>query len=80
LVSRFASEPFEVTVHFVERDGTEFPMVEIPQGIKTPVASKSSLQDSAGTFLVRDNRVLVRSLDANNTPSSTEATWKDWNR
>src|SRR5262245_6476332 len=36
IITRFASESFEVTVHFVERDGVEFPVIEVPQGIKTP--------------------------------------------
>jgi hypothetical protein len=80
LITRFASESFEVAVHFIERDGSLFPVVEIPQGIRTPVASKSSLTDSAGRQLIRENRVYVRTLDANNTPSSSEAIWKDWNR
>jgi hypothetical protein len=80
LITRFASESFEVIVHFVERDGALFPVIEIPQGLRTPVVSKSSLADSAGRQLIRENRVYVRTLDANNTPSSSEAVWKDWNR
>ena len=40
LVTRFASEPFEITVHFVDRDGLEYPVIEIPPGLRTPVAAK----------------------------------------
>lgn len=80
LITRFASESFEVVVHFIERDGVLFPVIEAPQGIRTPVVSKSSLADSSGRALIRENRVYVRTLDANNTPSSSEAIWKDWNR
>ena len=80
LITRFASESFEVLVHFVERDGGLFPVMEIPQGVRTPVVSKSSLADAAGRPLIRDNRIYVRTLDANNTPSSSEAIWKDWSR
>lgn len=60
VITRFASESFEVAVHFPERDGVLFPVVEIPQGVRTPVASKSSLTDSAGRQLIRENRVFVR--------------------
>jgi hypothetical protein len=80
LITRFASESFEVTVHSVERDGALFPVIEIPEGVRSPVVSKSSLADSTGRQLIRENRVFVRTLDANNTPSSSEAIWKDWNR
>ena len=80
LITRFASESFEIAVHFIERDGSLSPVIEIPEGIRTPVASKSSLTDSEGRQLIRENRVYVRTLDANNTPSSSEAIWKDWNR
>ena len=79
IVSRFASESFEVTVHFPERDGLEFPVIEVPAGIRTPIASKSSLEDGAKE-VVRANRVYVRTLSANDTPSTAEAGWKDWNR
>jgi hypothetical protein len=48
LVTRLASESFEILVHFVERDGELFPLIEILQGVRTPVACKSSLADSAG--------------------------------
>jgi Schlafen, AlbA_2 len=48
LITRFASESFEVAVHFIERDGVLFPVIEIPQGVRTPVVSKSSLADFTG--------------------------------
>jgi len=80
VITRFASESFEVGVHFIERDGVPFPVIEVPQGVRTPVVSKSSLADSTGRQLIRENRVFVRTLDANNTPGSSEAIWKDWNR
>src|SRR5205085_300742 len=69
LVTRFASESFEVVVHFVDRGGVRHPVIEIPQGTRTPVASKSSLANAGGDLLVRENRVLIRTLDSNNTPS-----------
>ncbi len=76
-VSRFASEQFEITVHYPTIDDLEYVVIEMPAGIKTPVATKSSLQDN-GRTLVKENTVYVRSLNSNNTPSTTEAIWKDW--
>jgi len=77
LVSRFASEPFEVRVEFPTREGQEYPVIIIPSDIRTPVASKSEL-DNNGRKLIKLDTVYVRSLRANNTPSTSQATWKDW--
>jgi len=69
LIARFSSEPFEVFVHFPERDGHQFVLIEVPQGVKTPVVSKSELRQGDRS-LVRCDRVFVRTLNANNTPST----------
>lgn len=79
IVSRFASEPFEVAVEFPERDGQSYPVVVVPAGIKTPVASKSDLLFK-GKKLISSDDVYVRSLRSNNTPSTTKAGWKDWSK
>ena len=39
---------------------------------------KSPLKNSQGELLFQENKVFIRSLGANNTPSTTEATWRDW--
>ena len=77
LVSRFASEPFEVGVEFPERDGQLYPVIVIPPGVKTPVAARSELHVGDRRLISTDS-VYVRSLSANNTPSTTRAIWKDW--
>ena len=77
LVSRFASEPFEVMVEFPKKESQEYPVIVIPSDVKTPIASKSELVDN-GRKLIKVDTVYVRSLRANNTPSTTQATWKDW--
>lgn len=77
LISRFSSEPFEITVEFPEREGQVYPVIVVPPGVKTPVAAKSDLLNG-GTKLVSTDDVYVRSLRANNTPSTTKAGWKDW--
>jgi hypothetical protein len=79
LISKYASEPFEVVVEFPERDGQIYPVIVVPSGVKTPVAAKSDLRVREQTLISTDG-VYVRSLRANNTPSTTRATWKDWQK
>ena len=79
LISRFASEPFEVAVEFPEREGQSYPVIVIPSGVKTPVAAKSDLRiNGTKNKAISAGDVYVRSLRANNTPSTTKAGWKDW--
>ena len=78
LISKYASEPFEISIEFPERDGQQYPVIIIPTGVKTPVASKSDLCDSKGNKLIKKDTIYIRSLRANNTPSTTQANWKDW--
>lgn len=78
LVNHHASERFEVHVHFGERDGLEFPVLEVEAGAKTLVAARRPVQAADGTELVRPNAVYVRSLSQNNTPSTGEPRWDGW--
>jgi len=77
LVSRFASEPFEVSVEFPDRDGQAYPVLVIPPGVKAPVVAKSDLWHNNAKLISVDD-VFIRSLRSNNTPSTTKAGWKDW--
>src|SRR3972149_6345233 len=79
LISKFASEPFEVLVEFPERDAQIYPVIIIPSGVKTPVATRSELRVDIHNFISTDT-IYVRSLNSNNTPSTTRANWKDWNK
>lgn len=78
LVSRYSSETFEVSIYYPEIEGKKFVVIEAPSGVKTPVATKAELNDANQKVLLNSNRVIVRSMNANNTASTTEATWKDW--
>src|SRR5262249_49799063 len=80
IVGKFSSELFPVEVHFVERDGQEYPIISVPSGVTTPVAAKGDLHDTKGKLVVKDNAVYVRSLSSNNTVSSAEARRGDWER
>jgi hypothetical protein len=80
IVSRFAAEPFSIDVEFVEVNGQTYPVISVPAGVRSPVAAKSTLSAPDGRVLVRDHAVYVRSLNSNNTVSSTEARRGDWDR
>lgn len=80
IVTKYASHSFEVRVEFVERGGVEYPVLCVGSGVETPVAAKSDLPGANGKPLIRTDAVYVRSLDSNNTVSTTAARWKDWDR
>ena len=57
--------------------GKTFVVIEALSGVKTPVATKSEL-DGENKKLIQAHKVFIRSLNSNNTVSTTEATYKDW--
>ncbi|MDF2857069.1 MAG: hypothetical protein K0Q87_2920 [Neobacillus sp.] len=81
VVSRFAYPQFEIDIRFVEKDGREYPVICIEEGIRTPVSTKSELRDPNGNKqLIKQNTVYVRTLKSNGTPSTSEATYQDWEK
>lgn len=61
----------------LRRDGIDYPVIAIPEGIKTPVAARRDLVD-AGKTLIRYSAVYFRTLATNGTPSTAEARPEDW--
>ncbi|MBD2412174.1 hypothetical protein FACHB389_07400 [Nostoc calcicola FACHB-389] len=81
IASKFCSEAFEVKIHYLEKDGQEYPALEIPSGFTTPVAAKAGLKDEQGNKdLIKAHTVYVRSLNSNNIVSSSEPRCNDWER
>lgn len=80
IVSRYVSEAFPIDVQFGAAGGGTYPVLIVPAGVRTPVAAKSTLNEPGGRPLIRDHAVYVRSLNSNNTVSSTEARRGDWER
>lgn len=76
-VTKYSSNPFEIQLYYPEKNGIKHPIIQVPSGFKTIVTAKSDLEDS-GNKLVRANIVYVRTLSANNSVSTAQATWKDW--
>jgi hypothetical protein len=77
VVSKYASDPFEIEIAWGERDGRKYPVIVVPSGVKFPVAAKRDLIDGSRTA-VRVGAVYFRSLASNGTPSTTEARPSDW--
>lgn len=79
MVSRYASEVFEVFIEFGQREGLEYPVIAIPEGVTAPVAAKRDLKGGAGGKpLIREGDVYFRTLLSNGTPSSARARPSDW--
>jgi hypothetical protein len=77
LISRYASEPFEIGVEFEDREGVTYPVIVIPPGVTHPVAAKRDLQLNRDK-LIAVGDVYFRTLKANGTPSTARARPEDW--
>jgi hypothetical protein len=77
IISKYASDPFEIAIAWSERDGRQHPIIVAPSGVKVPVAAKRDLKDASRTA-IRVGAVYFRSLASNGTPSTTEARPSDW--
>src|SRR5262249_36251142 len=78
LVSRYASDLFEIGIAFPQLDGREYPVIIVSDGVRTPVAAKADLIGSGGKPLIRVGDVYFRTLNANGTPSTAVAKPQDW--
>lgn len=79
-ISKYASEPFEIALGFGERDGQIYPVVVIPEGVRTPVAIKRDFCDPGNSNkpLMKEGDVYFRTLTSNGTPSTSLARPSDW--
>lgn len=77
IISKYASDPFEIAVAWGKRDGRQYPIIVVPSGVKIPVAAKRDLKDGS-RYAIRIGAVYFRSLASNGTPSTTEARPSDW--
>jgi hypothetical protein len=77
LISKYASEVFEVAIGYGERQNQLYPVIIVPPGVKTVVAAKADLRIS-GKSAIKLGAVYFRSLHANGTVSTSEARPGDW--
>jgi hypothetical protein len=78
IISAYASETFEVGVAFGERDGRDYPVIVVPEGVRSPVAAKSDLFSADGKALIKVGDVYFRTLQSNGTASTAVARPQDW--
>lgn len=60
-----------------KRDGREYPVIVVPPGVRTPVATKRDLLEGQ-KVLIKEGAVYFRTLSSNGTPSTAEAKAADW--
>jgi hypothetical protein len=77
IISKFASDVFEIAVGFGERNGHVYPVIVIPEGVTAPVAARCDLKDGS-KFLIREGAIYFRTLKSNGTPSTAKARPNDW--
>ena len=77
-VTKHASYPFEVAVGWFKSAVAEHPVIVVEGGVTTPVAVKAPLLNSGGKPVLPMDTVYVRTLVANNTPSSAPESHRDW--
>ncbi|UST68617.1 AlbA family DNA-binding domain-containing protein [Pseudomonas moraviensis] len=78
IVSRYSSTSIEIQVGFVEREGSLYPVIAVPQGVTVPAAAKRDLHDRDRNFLIREDTVYFRTLGSNGTPSTSAIKAADW--
>ena len=78
IVSKYASEVFEISVGFGIRDAKEYPVIKVQGGVCSPVAVCRDLSNGSGGHLMRVGDVFFRTLNSNGTASSAKAMPKDW--
>ncbi|MCJ9671436.1 RNA-binding domain-containing protein [Neorhizobium sp. SHOUNA12B] len=78
LISRHAMEPFEVEIGFGSVGEQTHPVICIPDGIKTPLAAKTSLVGQDGKIYLTSGDIYFRTLLANGTPSSAKLDPRDF--
>jgi hypothetical protein len=77
LISRYSFDPFEIAVTFPVFDGQTYPVVVVPDGVRTPVAAKADLIEN-DKHLIRHGDVYFRTLAANGAVSTAAAKPSDW--
>ena len=84
LIAKHSSIQFEIKISYDEGKKQNPPQnyiaIQVPSGVKVPAYVKKGLDDPKGSsqFVLQANKVLVRSLSSNNTPSSSEPIGQDW--
>lgn len=71
LVSKYANEPFEISVELIDHQNQKHPVIVIPEGVKIPSSVKSDLK-SSNSKLLSVGDIYFRTLKSNGIPSSAK--------
>lgn len=77
IVSRYASQSFEVTVALVERGTQRHPVIVVEEGVRVPVIVKSDLRADGGRYMLREREMYFRTFSSNGTPSTAHILPRD---
>jgi hypothetical protein len=77
LASNFSTRAFEVEVHFVSRDGIDYPVIYCPPGVRSPVACKRDLLGSDKKKLLAEHTIYARTLSQNGMVSTAPVRGSD---
>lgn len=80
LVSRYASEPFEVRVELLDRNARQHPRINVAAGVRTPVRVKATIvqeRDGESVILLAKGEIPIRTLASNGRPSTVADCSKD---
>jgi len=78
LVSDYIMPAFPVTVEFVERDGKEFPVLIVPEGVKSPAMGRQDVVNDRGKKVLEQYQVYVRSANSNVVQTTEPRSAQDW--
>ncbi|MHB8425759.1 MAG: AlbA family DNA-binding domain-containing protein [Gammaproteobacteria bacterium] len=81
LISTHVSDPFDIGLYRHKRANSIYPIIEIPSGVKIPISATKDISgdnNSSSEKRLKARMVYVRTLKTNGTPSTAEATSKDW--
>lgn len=78
LVSRYANNPFEISVFLQEREKQPYPIIVVPEGVRLPVIVKRDLIGKKDKKLLQEGDIYFRTLKSNGTPSSARILPRDF--
>ena len=78
LVSKYASQPIDIHVEFVERESQTHPVIFVSSGVRTPAATRAEIKgDGKEKPILPLHAVFVRTQLANHTPSTSQFKYGD---
>lgn len=72
VVKDFIEPPFEAKVHFAERDGQKYPVIEVPSGVLSPAIARRGGEE------IRQYAVYMRSVHNGLLSSTMPRSAEDW--